>query len=166
MPWGVTGFDGLSSLSWGVRHPKRRAGLHKRAACMQMVKCAAGPQSVDAGTMQSQTPTSVATCSIGTWWSQQLLSSRYVRQPATLTNVMPVASRNRRVKVRRTCALRRPAHPVTAARANCVPTPERRGKCRPLGSEGTGCSMYCACPPWRCGGVTSSLATRLATSAP
>jgi hypothetical protein len=33
-------------------------------------------------------------------------------------------------------------------------------------SSGTGCSMYCACPPSRCGGTTDLRATRFATATP
>ena len=34
------------------------------------------------------------------------------------------------------------------------------------GVAGSGWSMYCACPPWRCGGVTRIRASVLALSAP
>ena len=54
---GCTPTIGKSSLSEpSTFSQKCRAGLHKRAACMQMARCAVGSQSVDAGTTQSQNP--------------------------------------------------------------------------------------------------------------
>lgn len=54
---GRTPTIGKSSLSEpSTFSQKCRVGLHKRAACMQMVRCAVGSQSVDAGTTQSQNP--------------------------------------------------------------------------------------------------------------
>lgn len=79
-----------------------------------------------------------------------------------LEKVIPVASRKRRAK-----ALRLIRANLTRSSSDSGGDKWSRahskipGKRFSLGSEGTGYSMYCACPPWRCGGATSNHVTRL-----
>lgn len=97
--------------------------------------------------------------------SRRAASSRRVRIQAE--GVVPVDARKTRMKVRRLmCA--------SVARRSMLRGSPRRPKAhssrRPIGSSeergGRGCSMYCACPPSRCGAITRLRATRFAASAP
>ena len=113
-------------------------------------------------------PTSEAMHSTGSSVISSSCCARATRSAFShFVTVVPVVTRKRRVNVRRLifatlasisrvigsdkCSL---AHSSTSTKR---PTQD---SCR------TGCSIYCACPPCRCGGVTSCLAIRLAISEP